>query len=91
MDRRENNRPTALTEIRAWLVAAFAFLAQLTGLIYWAASLSGDVATIKQQLFVTIEKRLDDHENQIKLLRSEVSGLKIHVEYINTLKTTKSR
>jgi hypothetical protein len=48
--RRSGDRPLMVTEIRAWLAVAVAFIAQLVAIIYWAANLTSDIKTLNQRM-----------------------------------------
>ena len=49
-DRRAPYRPTMITEVRAWLVVAGAFLLNVIVVVYWAATLSSKVEGFQTQL-----------------------------------------
>ena len=49
-DRRVPYRPAMITEVRAWLVVAGAFILNVVVVVYWAATLSAEVRGFQSQL-----------------------------------------
>jgi hypothetical protein len=71
MEEPTDDRPSMLTEVRAWLVVAFAFVVQLIAVVYWAATLSSDIKTLQYQVTEFKVNSINDHEIRIRNLEAK--------------------
>lgn len=60
-------RPSQLTEIRAWMLAAIAVFAHTVGIVWWAATLSADFKSLKDFMVIQ-QQQFGDHEQRLRRL-----------------------
>jgi hypothetical protein len=60
-------RPPIVAEVRAWILAALAVFIHTVGVVWWAATLSADLRSLRE-LTVAQQTLHGDHEQRIRAL-----------------------
>jgi hypothetical protein len=66
-------RPPIAAEVRAWGLAAIAVFVHTIGIVWWAATLSADLKSLKE-LLVAQQIQFNDHEQRIRRVELHVAG-----------------
>jgi hypothetical protein len=81
MATQEEKRPSAVTEVRAWLIVAMAVLIHTVAMAWWGATLTTKVdglketAIINSGLYKELEARARVSERDIQELRGQVNRM----------------
>jgi hypothetical protein len=69
-----DRRPVALAEVRAWILAAAVVFVHTISIVWWAATLSADLKSLKETLLIT-QSSHNSQELRIRALEREVAVL----------------